>query len=107
MPQVPDDDKYVLGSERDLRNVILLLVKAVERSRRNLMGANMAIHAISSMSPDERKALTSAQIATELKSVQQQLAQQRDPAVTQIEKVLNGDGEFLEHLRVFASQLHW
>ena len=104
---MPDDEPYVMGSDRDQRNIILLLVKAVDRSRRNLMAANMILHAISNMPPDQRKALTSAQIQAELKSGQQQLAQQPDPAVVRIEKILNGDGTFWEHLRVFVSQLHW
>lgn len=101
------EEKYEFGSERDLRNVILLLVKAVSRSRTNLMAANMAIQAISSMRPDERKALTAERIQGELKSIRQQLERQSDPAVARIVKILEGDGDFLNQLRVFASQLHW
>ena len=100
-------EAYEIGSEKDLRNVILLLVKAVSRSRTSLMAGKMAIQAISSMSPDERKALTSEGIKSELANIERQLERQPDPAVVRVVQVLEGDGEFLNQLRVFASQLHW
>jgi uncharacterized membrane protein len=92
---------------KELRKVILLLVRACNRSRRNLMAANMAIHAISNMSPGERKALTAEQIQAELKSIERQLVQQPDPDGLRIENVLSEDGDFLEPLRDFASRLRW
>ncbi|HXC00542.1 MAG TPA: hypothetical protein VNU74_09080 [Terriglobales bacterium] len=104
---MPDDEKYVRGNERDVRNVILLLVKAISRTRRNLMAANMAIQATSNMPPDERKALTTGRIQAELRNIEQQLERQPDPAIVRIVNVLEGDGDFLESLRVFASKLHW
>jgi hypothetical protein len=96
-----------MENDRDLRNVIMLLVKACSRSRRSLMAANMALHAISSMPLDQRKAVSLGEIQVQLKSVEQQLEAQPDPSVVRILKVLEGDGDFLEPLRVFASQLHW
>jgi len=94
-------------NDLELRKVILQLVKACNRSRTNLMGANAAIQAMSTMTPAERKALTSEQIKSELKNIQQQLAQQPDPNGVEIEKVLSGDGDYLEPLRKFVSGLHW
>lgn len=96
-----------MDNDRDLRNVILLLVKACNRSRRNLMAANMAIHAISNMSQDQRKTLSSGYIQAQLKNIEKQLEQQPDQAGLRIQKILEGEEPFLEALRVFASQLHW
>jgi hypothetical protein len=92
---------------KELRSVILALVKACNRSRRNLMAANMVIEAISSMSPDERKALRVEYIKTERKKIEQQLALQPDPAGVRIEKMLAEDEDYLKPLRDFAAELHW
>jgi hypothetical protein len=94
-------------NEKEVRKVVILLVKAVSRSRRSLMAANMAIKAMSNMSPAERAALTSATIKGELKSIERQLEAQPDPAVLRVLGVLEGSGDYLEPLRAFASQLHW
>jgi hypothetical protein len=96
-----------MANQDELRLAIRHVIKAFERSRRNLMAANMAIHAISSMSPGERKALTAEYIRAELKSIEQQLAQQPDFQFVQIDKALAGDGDMVEPLRQFASGLHW
>jgi hypothetical protein len=93
--------------EQELRKVVILLVKAISRTRRNLMAANMALHAISNMPPAERAALKAATIASERKSIEQQLEAQPDPAIVRILGILDGSGDYLEPLRVFASQLHW
>ncbi|MGA9040370.1 MAG: hypothetical protein WB421_07535 [Terriglobales bacterium] len=67
----------------------------------------MAIQAISSMSRDQRGALTPKQIEAELKSIEQQLLDQPDPAQAEMEKILAGDSPFENELAKFVTNLQW
>jgi hypothetical protein len=93
--------------ERNLRNILLVFVKRFNRTRSNLMAANMILQAISSMTPDQRAKLTSAQIQAQLKDCQKQLETQPDPAGVEIEKVLANEGPFENALGKFVAGLQW
>lgn len=96
-----------MENDRNARNVILVLLKRLGRTRSNLMAARMAIRAISNMPRDQRAALTPKQIEVELKSIEQQLLDQPDPAQVEIEKALAGDAPFENELAKFVENLQW
>ena len=96
-----------MQNDQNLRDIVLVFVKRFNRTRRNLMAANMTIRAIANMSPDQRVKLTSAQIDSELKNIQRQLEGQPDPAGLEIEQVLAGTGPFENALGKFVANLQW
>ena len=93
--------------DAEARKVVILLVRAIAATRKNAMAARMVIEAIKSMSAEERTALTPKQISSELANVERQLISQHEPGVVRIVEILEGQDDFLEPLRVSASQLHW
>jgi hypothetical protein len=91
----------------NLRSIVLVFVKRFNRTRLNLMAANMILRGIASMSPEQRAKLTSEQIQAELKDCQRQLEKQPDPAGIEIEQVLSGTEPFENALGKFVANLQW
>lgn len=93
--------------DRNPRNIIRVLIKRFDHNRRSLMAANMAIQGISRMSRDERGHLTAEKIQAELKSIEQQLGNQSDPALVEIDRALGSDQPFENALAKFVAELRW
>lgn len=94
-------------TDRDLRNVLIQLVQAIHRTRTHLMAANMVLSQISNTYLDQPQTLTSERLSSEIKSIVRQLEVQPDPSAVRMLKILEGEGDFLEELRAYVSQLRW
>lgn len=90
-----------------LRKILLAFVERFGRTRLNLMAANTILQAIATMPPGQRAELTAAQIQAELKNCQRQLAEQSDPALRDIQKVLESEEPFEAALADFVLNLQW
>ena len=96
-----------MENDRDLRNVILLLVKAHKMYQARALSLNTALSAIMALPPTKRAEITDAQIHEEAQKVLSRANQLADEQSAKLEKALEGSSEFLETLRVYASQQFW
>jgi hypothetical protein len=94
-------------NDRNLRNIIRVLIQKFGNTRRNLMAANATLQAISSMSPDQRKALTGTEIQAQLKNYQQQLSAQPDPDFVAMDQLLVGDDPLENEMGRFVAGIRW
>ena len=93
-----------MENDRDLRNVILLLVKAHKMYQARALSLNTALSAIMALPSTKRAEITDAQIHEEAQKVLSRANQLADEQSAPLEKALGGSSDFLETLRVYASQ---
>jgi hypothetical protein len=105
----PEQVPYAFGSDRDLRNVILLLVKAHKMRHSHatslqslLTGLMMQSRSSIPISPKDFE-----DQARDLPKIQATMDQIADDEARQLETILKGDGPFLDALRVYASRQFW
>lgn len=94
-------------SERDLRNAILLLVRAHKLWQVRAVRAGKALSAIAALPPGKRAALTVDDIDALARKVSFQIQEVADKLASQIERKLEGDGEFQTALSLYASKQFW
>jgi hypothetical protein len=93
-----------MENDRDLRNVILLLVKASKLYQARAYTANKVLTALMGLPPTNRAALTTEYVSSEATRIHSLCEEPVNKQAQRIEKALAGDGEFLEALRVYASE---
>jgi hypothetical protein len=94
-----------MEKDRDLRNVILLLVQASIQWRARATAANASLARVVQASPSQRMALKPAQIQSELAQTAMLLEPQFASQASQlIERLQSDGGDYLEPLRWYASQ---
>jgi hypothetical protein len=96
-----------MDNDRDLRNVILLLVKACKLYKARAYTANKLLTSLMSLPPTKRAATSPEFVNSEAKSFLSHFGDAADQEAARIERSLEGDGAFLEYLRVYASQQYW
>ena len=96
-----------MGNDRDLRNVLIILVEGCKKHHLRAMTLNTCLTWVLELPPNIRAALTLAQLEAQCAKFQEAAAPIVDKRAAQLEKVLSGDKEFLEILRIYASQQHW
>jgi hypothetical protein len=99
-------EPYPFGSEQDLRNVILLLVKAHKLWQVRAETLNKILNAIMAAPPPKRAALSVADIDALTRDIRPQAEAAADLLAEQVEKKL-ADGDFLNAVRIYASQQFW
>ena len=102
MPNEP----YQFGSEEDLRNVIQLLVNAVKLWQVRAVTVDKFLNAILAAPPQKRALLSVADIDALARDIRPQAGAAADLMAEQVEKKLK-EGDFLNAVRVYASQQFW
>jgi len=57
--------------------------------------------------PTKRAAITAGQLHEKILQIRQLMEAQAQDQAANVEHALEGDADFLEALRVYASRLHW
>jgi hypothetical protein len=96
-----------MNDDRDLRNVILLLVKAVKLYKVRALTANTVLASLMALPPNKRAALTESYVQSEAMRISQAAEIGANKESAQIEKALSSEAAFLMALRVYASRQHW
>jgi hypothetical protein len=94
-------------SDRDLRNVVLLLVEAHKKRQSHAAALRVLVQAVVDESASRKTALTLAEVEQELQKILAQTIPVADAEARQVEVALKGESDFLEPLRVYASQQFW
>jgi hypothetical protein len=94
-------------SERDLRNAILLLVKAHKMRQSQWLAIQILLAARVDASSSQTPGLSLADIERELPSILAQTGPEADAEAQQVEAALNGQSDFLEELQAYASRQFW
>jgi hypothetical protein len=95
--------------DRDLRNVILLLVKAHKMQQARAASFRILLLAAvdESANLERGRHLTLADIERELPKIRDQTEPIADAEARQVEAALNDQKDFLEELRIYASRQFW
>jgi hypothetical protein len=88
--------------DRDLRNVILLLVKAHKMRQSHAAALRVLCRAV--LDESSKRKLTSVDLDVEYLKIQAQTDPVADLEARDIEAALTGGGPFLEQLRIYASR---
>jgi hypothetical protein len=91
--------------ERDIRNVILLLVKAHKMRQSHAAALRVLCQAAADESASRQ--VTTFDLQKELPRILKQTDPVADLEAAQVETALNGEGEFLDALRLYASRQFW
>jgi hypothetical protein len=105
----PEQTPYLFGSDRDLRNVILLLVKAhkMRHSHATSLQSLLTQLIMQSKSSIPLSPKDFEDQARDLPGIQATMDRIADDEAAEVEKALKGDGPFVDHLRVYASRQFW
>jgi hypothetical protein len=93
--------------DRELRKVILLLVKSHKMRQSHAAALRVLLMATVDESASRRSPLTLADIEKELPKIQAQTDLLVDDEARQVEAALNGEGDFLEAVRIYSSRQFW
>jgi len=93
--------------DRDLRNVILILVKGCKLYQVRALTANAALDMVMSLPSDRRAALTAKQLEAYAQTVRPKVQEMADRGAAQVEQALEGITDFLGLLQLYASKCHW
>ena len=96
-----------MSNDRDLRNVILILVKAVKLYKVRALTANKVLSSVMALPPNKRAALPPPYVQSEATRIRGLVENGVNKEADKVEKALSGDAAFLEALRIYASQQHW
>lgn len=94
-------------NDRDLRNVILILISALKLNKSRALSLNRALAHVMKSHPTKRSAMTEADVQELLKEFRRLAEADVQDEAKVVEQALHGSGEFLEKLRVYASKQHW
>ena len=105
----PEQPPYPFGSERDVKNVILLLVKAhkMRHSHATSLQSVLTQLMMQSKSSIPLSPKDFEDQVRDLPKIQATMDRIADDEAAELEKALTGDGPFVDHLRVYASQQFW
>jgi D-alanyl-D-alanine carboxypeptidase len=95
------------SADRDLRNVILILVKGLKLYQSRAHTANKLLTSLMALPPTKRAEVTTQYVNSEKNRFLRLYDGAAQKQAEHIEKALSGDGDFLEQLRVYASQQFW
>jgi hypothetical protein len=93
--------------DRDLRNVILLLVKAHKMRQSHAAALRIVLQAVVDESASRKAVPSLADIETELRKILAQTDPIADAEARQVEAALNGESDFQAALGLYASQQFW
>jgi hypothetical protein len=96
-----------MENDRDLRNVLLILVKGLKLYKARACTTNNLLTALMALPPTKRAEVTTGYVSSETSKLLTEFGAAADKEALHIEKALSGSGEFLEALRVYASRQHW
>jgi hypothetical protein len=94
------------GSEKDIRNVMKLLVDAVKLWQVRAVTAEKILNALLAAHPQKRASLSVADIDALVKDIRPQAGAAADLWAEQVEKKLE-EGDYLNAARIYASQQFW
>jgi hypothetical protein len=92
-----------MDNDRDLRNVILLLIKAIKLYRARAYALNEALSALMATPPTKRYRIPVGMVNERAEGYHRDFQAQANQQAQKIEQALAGDGEYLEILRAYAS----
>lgn len=95
------------NDDRDLRNVLQLLINGLKLYKARAHTSNKLLSAVMALHPTKRSELTTEYVNSELRKFRGLYDDAAQKEAANIEKALSGDGDFLETLRVYASQQFW
>jgi hypothetical protein len=87
--------------------VILLLVQAHKMRQSHAAALRILLQGVADESASRKAPLTLADIQKELPKIQAQTDLLVDDEARQVEAALNGEGDFLETVRAYASRQFW
>jgi hypothetical protein len=93
--------------DRDLRKVILVLVKGCKLYQVRALTVNAALKVVLSLPPNKRAALTAPQLEAYMQEIPPKVQEMADKGAAQVEKALEGSTDFLALLQLYASKCHW
>jgi hypothetical protein len=96
-----------LDKERDLRNVIVILVEALKLYKARAYTTDKLLTALMGLPPTKRAELTTAYVNSEATRLRLEFDDAAKKEAVHVEKALSGSGEFVDALRLYASRQHW
>jgi hypothetical protein len=93
--------------DRELRNIILLPVKACRLYQGRAVTANTSLTWLIGLPPNKRASLTAAQLQAYSQEIRPQIQKMADAEAKQAVEALEGEGDFVFPLQVYASKCHW
>jgi hypothetical protein len=93
--------------ERDLRDAILLLIRAHKMWQVRAVRLDKALNAILALPPAKRAVLSATDIDTLTKALSFQIQEVADKLSSPIERKLEGDDDFRLALSLYASKQFW
>jgi hypothetical protein len=93
--------------ENDLRNVILILVRACVYHKTNATTTDNLLSWIMALPPNQRAALTPATVQSKAKEIRDLVAPRAQKEAEQVGSILRGAGDFFHALQLYASMQHW
>jgi hypothetical protein len=96
-----------MENDRELRNVILILLQACEKWQLRALSMNSALTWIAALPPNTRAALTPEQIGARVANFREEAYPIVEKHAAQLTEALSGDKPFLPALQIYASQQFW
>jgi hypothetical protein len=96
-----------MATDRQLRNVILILVDAVRLYKARAYTANDLLNTLMVLPPTKRAETTPQSLQSDANRIRAKFEQDASREAQQVIKALEGDGDYYFALQIYASKQHW